>query len=106
MKFELTQTVYNQIEDLNQKANDLLGYRANDIKNWLADLQKNGTAIVGYRTACGSTDKTHKVYRIWLKAVKLLSKNGVKLQEENMPVDNKSPTMAGGFWNEIRYSID
>ena len=105
MKFELSEDVIAQINELNNKVNELCGYPSNDIKHWFNDFQKHGTVNVGYRAACGSMDRTHKIYRLWLKAVKILTKNGVKLCEEYIKVDNKSPTMAQGFWNEVRYFL-
>lgn len=105
MKFELSENITNQLNALNTKGNELAGYTANDINDWLRDLQKNGTTLVGYRSSCGSTDKTQKIYRLWLKAVKILSKNGIQLKEENIKINNPYATLSGGFWQEVRYFL-
>jgi len=105
MKLEISENIIAQINEQNNKVNELCGYPSNDVRNWFKDLQEQGSVIVGYRAACGSTDRTMKVYRIWIKVVKILSKNGFKLLEENVTVINKSPTSAGGFWNEVRFSL-
>ena len=104
-KIELSENLTAQLTELNQKVNELYGYSSNDIKKYISELQKNGNVIVGYRTSCGSTDRTQKAFRLWVKAVKLLSKNGIKLVEENLKVNNSYATLSGGFWNEIRYSL-
>lgn len=69
-------------------------------------LIKFNSVEIGWRNACGQTDHTVKVYREWLKLVKLLEKDqGIILKQENIKHPNKSPTMAQGFWNSIIYSI-
>lgn len=105
MNLKLSENVMAQINELNNKVNDLYGYRCNDIIRWIADLDRDSSTVVGYRAGCGSLDKTHKTFLIWKKAVKILSKNSIKLNEESLIVANKSPTMAGGFWNEVRYFL-
>ena len=105
MKIELSENVTAQLNELNQKVNELYGYNSNDIQKYISDLQKNGSVTVGYRTSCGTTDRTQKAFRLWVKSVKLLSKNGIKLVEENLKVNNSYATLSGGFWHEIRYSL-
>jgi len=105
MKLELSENVLAQINEQNDKVNELCGYPSNDVRNWFKDLQEKETVTVGYRASCGSTDKTMKIYRIWIKVTKILKKNGVKLIEENVPTINRSPTSANGFWNEVRFSV-
>jgi len=105
MKLEISENVIAQINEQNNKVNELCGYPSNDVRNWFKELQEQGTVIVGYRAACGSMDRTMKVYRIWIKVTKILSKNGVKLKEENVIVINRNPTSSGGFWNEVRFSL-
>ena len=105
MKLEISENVIAKINEQNNKVNELCGYPSNDVRNWFKELQEQGTVIVGYRAACGSMDRTMKVYRIWIKATKILSKNGIKLIEENVIVINRNPTSSSGFWNEVRFSL-
>ena len=77
MKIELSENLTAQLNELNQKVNELYGYNSNDIQKYISELQKNGNVTVGYRASCGVTDRTQKAFRLWLKAVKLLSKNSV-----------------------------
>jgi len=105
MKLEISETIIAQINEQNNKVNELCGYPSNDVRNWFKELQETGTVIVGYRSACGSTDRTMKIYRIWIKVTKILLKSGVGLLQENISVINRSPTSAGGFWNEVRFFL-
>lgn len=106
MKFKLNQNVLDKIEVLNIKNHQICGYKSNDIYYWLNELQENATVTVGYRTACGASDKTHKTFRIWLSVIKLIKKEKIEINEKNLIVANSSPTMAQGFWNEIRYFLN
>jgi hypothetical protein len=93
-----------KINELNAKANEIAGYLSNDIRSWFNELTNKQTVIVGYRASCGSTDKTMKVYKLWIKAIKLLEKSGVKIMQENINVENRNPTSSGGFWNEVKFT--
>jgi len=101
----ISEKTISLIDVINQKANAICGYQSNQIKNDFNALMNNNYVEVGYRMSCGSTDKTHKVFREWLKVIKILRKNNIIIIEENGKHDNKSPTMAGGFWNSIIYKI-
>lgn len=105
MSFTLSDTTQSKIDALNEKVNTLCGYKANDITRNLQVLNQTGSVTVGWRQACGSKDMTHKVFEIWIKAVKELKKAGIVLNEERLKVDNRSPTAAGGFWCEIKYTL-
>jgi len=97
--------IAEKINDLNVKSNEIIGYSSNDIRSWFNELTNKESVIVGYRGSCGSTDKTMKVYGLWIKAVKLLEKSGYKITQENINVANRNPTSAGGFWNEVKFTI-
>jgi hypothetical protein len=95
----------DKILSLNEKANQLFGYKSNDIITNIASLNKNKSVVVGYRTSCGTDNKTSKVFQVWKKAILEINKQGVDFNTKNLIVKNGSPTMSGGFWNEIEYSI-
>jgi len=94
------------LSSTNQKANLICGYNSNQIINDFNNLIKGVIIEVGYRSSCGKTDKTHKVFREWLKVLKSLKKDGIVVNEVNVVHPNKSPTLAIGFWNSIIYSCN
>lgn len=94
-----------KINKLNEKCNDICGYRSDDILRNLNIIKEKGEVLVGYRSSCGTTDKTHKIFSEWSKALKILEKNGIKIKTEPVKVGNSYATISGGFWNEYRYSL-
>lgn len=101
----ISEKTISLIDTINEKANTICGYQSNQIKKDFNYLITNNYVEVGYRLSCGSTDKTHKVFKEWLKVINILRKNNIIIIEENVKHDNKSPNMAGGFWNSIIYKI-
>lgn len=97
-KIEIT----DKIVKLNEKANTISSIKNTIIKN-IETLNKEKSLIFGYRSSCGSTDNTMKVFRIWSRALKEFEKQGIFLRSENLIVGNSWATLKGGFWNEIRY---
>lgn len=83
----------------------IYGYPSNQIKGDFHKLINGESVEVGYRAGCGRTDRTHKVFKEWLKIIKSLRKDGFIVEEKNIIHPNKSPTMAQGFWNSVIYSI-
>ena len=97
-KIEIT----DKIIKLNEKANAISSMQ-NEIIEHIEKLNKEKSFVFGYRTSCGSTDRTMKVFRIWLQTLKEFEKQGVFLRSENLTVGNSYATLKGGFWNEVRY---
>ena len=94
--------ITDKILKLNEKAN-LISSMQNEIIESIEKLNKEKSFVFGYRTSCGSTDRTMKVFRIWRQALKEFEKQGVFLRSENLTVGNSYATNKGGFWNEVRY---
>lgn len=84
----------------------IYGYSSNQIKRDFHKLINGESVEVGYRAGCGRTDRTHKIFKEWLKIVKSLRKDGFIIEEKNIIHANKSPTMAQGYWNSIIYLIN
>lgn len=93
------------VEFSKEKERIINGYASSQIENDFNNLFNGKEVEVGYRAGCGRTDRTHKVFREWLKIIKSLRKDGFIIEEKNVPHPNKSPTMAQGFWNSIIYNI-
>lgn len=102
---ELSKKLQEQINKLEDDINKLNGYTSNTLMFNINSLFKFKEVTVGYRTSCGKTDKTHKIFRIWLKCLKLLRSNGFDIKEQVLKVDNSYATNKGGFWNEIKYTL-
>ena len=68
-KIEIT----DKILKLNEKAN-LISAMKNDIIESIEKLNKQKSIVIGYRTSCGSTDRTMKVFRVWRQALIELEK--------------------------------
>jgi hypothetical protein len=96
----------NLVKSIKEKEHTLSGYASNQIGNDFLNLINGKKVEVGYRAGCGGTDKTHKVFKEWLKVLKALRKDGFQIKETNVLHDNKSPTMSQGFWNSIIYEIE
>lgn len=93
------------LETANQKEPLICGYQSTQIQKDYDCLLNSQKVEVGYRSSCGKTDKTHFVFKEWLKVVKSLRNDGFIINEENVSHANKSPTTSQGFWNSIIYSI-
>ena len=95
----------NKIINLNRKVNELYGFNSDDIISNIEKLMNNGEVSIGYRACCGSKDKTHKVFDLWVRAVSILSKSGINIDRKSIKIDNSYATISGGFWNEYIYYI-
>lgn len=91
-----------KILKLNEKSN-----RISDVKNkiieTIQEMNTHKTAVFGYRSSCGKSDTTMKVYRIWLQALKEVENQGIYPKSENLIIGNSYATLSGGFWNEVKY---
>jgi hypothetical protein len=101
----ISEKTLQQIESIDNKINSWYGYDNNEMKRLIESLRRDGYVEVGWRTQCGSTDRTQKVYREWCKVIKMLSKDGIRLSEESVKHKNAYATNNGGFWNSIIYKI-
>jgi hypothetical protein len=98
--------IVDKVRQMDDKLNALRTYDANDIQRYLYHLITFNRVEVGWRESCGKTDHTHKVYREWVKVVKMLAKSGVTLTEEPVTFGNSYATLSGGFWRSIIYTIN
>jgi hypothetical protein len=94
-----------KMEAADQKMNEVQGYEANSISNYVNTLLQQGKVEVGYRAQCGATHSTQKVFRQFLKIVKLLQAEGFKVYQENVTHKNAYATNNGGFWNSIVFNL-
>lgn len=60
---------------------------------------------VGYRQQAGSTHPTHKMFREWIKIIKLLRKEGFNITETLIKHNNAYATNNGGFWNSSVFKL-
>lgn len=102
---KVSEKTLKTLETAIQKEPLICGYNSTQIKKDFENLIKGQEVEVGYRTSCGTKDKTHKVFVEWLKIVKSLKKDGFIIKEKSVIHANKSPTLANGFWNSIIYQI-
>jgi len=102
---EVSEKTLNQLETAKSKELLICGYPSYQIERDFNSLLEFKKTEVGYRAGCGKKDNTHLIFEQWQKIIKLLKKDGFLITEENVIHANKSPTMSGGFWNSIIYSI-
>lgn len=95
--------VYIQKQD--DILNKLAGWNENAITSYVNNLFEFEKIEVGYRTCCGTTDHTQKVYRIWCKVLKKIKGDGVEVNEEIQKHGNSYATIKGGFWNSTVYTL-
>jgi hypothetical protein len=70
------------------------------------ELLATGKTIMGGRASCGGkTDPTWTVFQFWNEVVRKAQAMGFVIERVNIKQPNKSPTMAGGFWNEAEYRL-
>lgn len=92
------------IKSINDTCNRISGFKADDILKWSNELLNNGEVKVGYRQSAGTTHRSQKVFRNWLKLVKQLKKY-YKISEEPITHKNAYATSNGGFYNESIFFI-
>lgn len=94
---------FMQKQDAN--LNKKLGWEANLLAFHLNILQLKGSVEVGWREACGSTDRTMKEHEAWTKVIKKLVTDGNKISEERVKHNNRYAGCNGGFWCSIIYTV-
>lgn len=70
------------------------------------ELQERGQVEVGGRASCGSScDPTWAFFTAWNEIIKKAQSLGHVIEVTPVKHANKSPTMAGGFWNSNIYRL-
>ena len=70
------------------------------------DLVKRGEVEVGGRASCGgATDPTWLFFTAWNEIVRKASDSNYSIEITPIKHANKSPTMAGGFWQSNIYKL-
>jgi len=85
--------------------NKAAGWNENAIRSNLNRLLEFGKVEVGYRSCCGSTDRTQKQYSKWLLVLKKMRADGLEVFEEVVKHDNAYATISGGFWHSTIYTL-
>lgn len=76
------------------------------IQEQFDELVKRGTVEVGGRASCGSSvDPTWAFFCAWNEIVRKAVSLGYLIDVTPVKHANKSPTMAGGFWNSNIYTL-
>jgi hypothetical protein len=101
---DISDGTYKLIQSADLRVRKFSNYDFNDIKQYVYNLLTFGEIEVGWRESCGTTDRTMKIYREWLKVLKSLKKDGLNITEERIKHDNSYATSKGGFWNSIKYT--
>lgn len=105
MNLEVSENIKSKVLQFDKNLNKITGYESNELDRCLRCLLVTGCVEVGYRSQCGSTHNTQKVYRDWVKVVKLLKNEGHTIKEEPVTHKNAYATNNGGFWNSTIYTI-
>lgn len=96
--------ILQKIKLADEKINAISGVSSNNLIHFYNYLINNKNVEVGYRSQCGATHITQKIFREWVKIVKL-----IRLQMPVIELINKHKnsyaTNNNGFWNSITYSI-
>jgi hypothetical protein len=73
----------------------------------IEQLQRTGSAIVGYRLICGRSknDPTLDIFKEFEKEVEKLRKSGIVIAKIARKVDNVWVTLNGGWWHEFEFRI-
>jgi|GEM_PF-1508328 len=70
------------------------------------ELHEKGSVRVGGRASCGGkVDPTWMTFTLWNEIVRKAQDLGHRIDVVSIKHPNKSPTMAGGFWNENEYTV-
>ena len=70
------------------------------------ELLSRRSVEVGGRASCGgAVDPTWLFFTAWNEIVRKAQTLGYEISTESVKHANKSPTMAGGFWNSNIYTL-
>jgi hypothetical protein len=77
------------------------------ISELFAELITKKQVRVGGRSSCGTgkVDATWIQFTSWNEVVSKANKLGYRIQVNSIKQDNKSPTMAQGWWHENEYVL-
>lgn len=103
---ELSIKTKEAIVKADQRINKIYGWETNEIQSKVNCLKEFGTVEVGWRESCGTCDNTQKVYREWVRLIKRIRKDGIKINEERKSFKNSYATLSGGFWQSVIYSLN
>lgn len=79
---------------------------ATPLRREFDNLLTRGKLEVGGRASCGgSVDATWLFFGAWNEIVRKAETLGYQINVEPVKHANKSPTMAGGFWNSNIYTL-
>jgi hypothetical protein len=76
------------------------------LREQFEELAKRGEVEVGGRTSCGGpVDPTWLFFTAWNEIVRKAAALGYRIEVTPVRHANKSPTMAGGYWNSNIYRL-
>jgi len=77
------------------------------LREQFEELVKRGQVEVGGRASCGgAVDPTWAFFTAWNEIVRKGLSLGYEIEISPVKHANKSPTMAGGFWNSNIYKLN
>ena len=80
--------------------------RTDWMRETFKELHEKGVVRVGGRASCGGKiDPTWMTFTLWNEIVRKAQSLGHPIEVQSIKQPNKSPTMAGGFWNENEYTL-
>lgn len=101
----ISEKIKTKIDSADKRLNLLYGYDRNIIVFYIDTIIQNGSYEVGYRSQCGSTHITQKIYREFYKIILLMRKEGFEINEEPVKHGNRYATNNGGFWNSTIFKL-
>jgi hypothetical protein len=103
-KPEIPEVLLNYIATRDKRLNDPVTQTR--LLETFRELIAKGRVEVGGRAACGSKcDPTWKTFTAWNEVVRKAMKIGYEIKSAPVKHANKSPTMAGGFWESNIYEL-
>ena len=102
---DISNKIHKKIQDADARLVKKHKCSMNSIKFFVEKLFEFGEVEVGYRTQCGSTHDTQKIYREFVKILALLRKEGHFITEEKIKHKNAYASNNEGFWQSSSYKI-
>ena len=80
---------------------------ATPLRRQFDELLERGQVEVGGRASCGgAVDPTWLFFTAWNEVIRKAASLDYKIEITPVKHANKSPTMAGGFWNSNIYKLN